>query len=330
MKKLIISFCLIMVVDALIAQSYHFSQFFSTPLLTNPANTGFTEGPYRFASNIRTQGMPGNTFFTGYLSADISPLRNKLTDGHKAGLGIYVMNDNSLYSALQTNSVGISAAYNIGLDIYGQQSFGVGIQGTYNQRRIDYGKLTFESQYGPGGYDPSLPIGEPLDVNSKHFFDVNAGIRYSVISDENAFFAGVSVYNILSHKENMTADEFKMPVRYTLQTGGQLNLREYGKVYMSLTAMHQANANELTLGAAYGLQISETEKNELIGGVWYRYKDAFIPYIGYLHGNFQVGFSYDYTVSNVRTSATIKNGYELTLLFKASDKRELKTHIPWY
>src|SRR5690554_5297686 len=81
-------------------QSYHFSQFFSTPLLTNPAHTGFIEGPYRIASNFRSQGMAGGSpIFTGYLSADISPLRNSLEGGNKAGIGIYVMNDKALNGA---------------------------------------------------------------------------------------------------------------------------------------------------------------------------------------------------------------------------------------
>ncbi len=313
------------------AQSYHFSQFFSTPLLTNPANTGFTDGTYRVASNFRSQGLQGgNGFFTGYVSADVSPLRNLLPSGHKVGLGLYVMNDHSLSSAIQTNSIGMSAAYHVGLDAYGEHSFGLGFQGTYNQRKVDYSKLSFENQYGPGGYNPSLPIGEALDFNSKQFFDVNAGIVYNAIVENKSFFAGVAVYNILQHKENVTAVEYKMPTRFTFQAGAQLYVGEYGKAYASLTAMSQAQANEITLGGAYGRQLTDGEKNELIAGLWYRYKDALIPYLGYQVNSFQVGLSYDYTVSSVKTGAQIKNGYELTLLYKAVDKRELKMLIPWY
>lgn len=331
MKKYIIGLYLIIMVDAVRAQSYHFSQFFSTPLLTNPANTGFTEGPYRISSNFRSQGLvSGNVYFTGYLSADFSPLRNHLAAGDKAGLGLYVMNDHSLSGALQTNSIGMSAAYNIGLDTYGEHSFGLGLQGTYNQRRIDYSKLSFENQYGPGGYNPSLPIGEPLDYNSKHFFDVNAGVVYHAIEGNNAFFAGMAVYNILGHKENVTADEFKMPIRYTFQAGAQFYISEYGKAYTSLTTMTQANANEITLGGAYGQRLTNEGKNELILGLWYRHTDALIPYVGYQLNGFQVGFSYDYTVSSIKTAAQLRNGYELTLLYKAPDKRELKTLIAWY
>lgn len=331
MKKIVFSLCLFVVAEAVRAQSYHFSQFFSTPLLTNPANTGFTEGPYRFASNIRSQGLSGGSaYFTGYFSADISPLRNSLPDGHKAGLGLYVMNDRALSGAVQTSSVGMSAAYHIGLDPYGENSIGLGVQATYNQRRIDYSKLSFENQYGPGGFDPSIPIGEPLDFQSKQFFDLNAGVVYNALLEHKSFFAGMAVYNILQHHDHYSATEFNMPTRITFQSGGQFWVGEYGKIYASLTAMSQAEAHEVTLGGAYGHQLTDGEKNELMGGLWYRYGDAVIPYLGYAAKTFQVGLSFDYTVSGMKTASQLRNGCELTLLYKAIDKRELKVLIPWY
>ena len=315
--------------NAVQAQSYHFSQFFSTPLLTNPANTGLVEAPFRASSNIRSQGVGGNPVFTGYLSTDFSLFRNTLAPGNKFGAGMYVMNDQSLSNAVNTNSVGLSTAYHVGFDIYGEHSFGFGVQGTYNQRRIDYSKLNFENQYGPAGYDPNLPVGEPMNATSKSFFDLNAGVIYNASLPDKAFFVGASAYNILAHKENIIGDEFKMPRRYTLQAGGKLMTGNSGNIYMSLTAMNQAKATEVTLGGGYGVAFTENA-DELIGGLWYRYNDAVIPYIGYQSSKFQVGFSYDYTVSSIKSGAQVRNGYELTLIYKAADKRELKTNISWY
>jgi type IX secretion system PorP/SprF family membrane protein len=331
MKKLITCLSFLFAAGVACGQSYHFSQFFSTPLLTNPANTGLLDGPYRLASNFRSQGNPGgNPFLTGYLSGDISPFRNYLPVNHKAGVGLYAMNDRSLGSVVQTNSVGMSLAYHVGLDPNNEQSVGVGFQGTFNQRRIDYSKLTFENQYGPTGWNPNQGIGEPLDYNSKSFFDVNAGIIYHANLEDKSFFAGISVYNILQHKENLLVEDFKMPTRISLQGGAQFFIGEYAKIYTSLTSMSQANANETTIGGAYGLQLGDGAKNELTGGLWYRVGDALIPYLGYQRDGFQAGLSYDYTVSGMKTGSQIRNGYELTLLYKGLDKRQLKMLIPWY
>jgi hypothetical protein len=90
---------LIMISGVLEAQSYHFSQFFSTPLLTNPANTGLIDGSYRVASNLRSQGKSApNSFFTGYVSGDVSILKNSLPAEHKAGAGVLALIVSALVS----------------------------------------------------------------------------------------------------------------------------------------------------------------------------------------------------------------------------------------
>ncbi len=329
MKKCIFGLCLMLSVVQIHAQSYHFSQFFSTPLLTNPANTGFTDGPYRVASNMRTQGVGGGPYFTGYISAELSALRDKLPLGHKAGIGFYMMNDHSLLGAVKTNSAGLSLAYHVGLDPYSEQSIGVGLQAAVHHRRLDYSKLTFENQFGPGGFDASLPIGEPLYARSKIFFDIGTGIIYNRIIGNNAYFAGFSAYNLLKHTENVMDEEFSLPTRVAFQAGSQFGL-DYGKLYASLTTMYQSRASETTVGMAYGYPLTEEERNEMLFGVWVRVKDAIIPYIGFQRSNLNIGLSYDVTVSGLQAGTQTRNAFELTLMFKSAEKHELKTTIPWY
>jgi len=321
-----------MVSGGLKAQSYHFSQFFSTPLLTNPANTGLLDGPHRVASNLRSQGKSApNSFFTGYVSGDVSFLKNTLPSGHKAGAGVFVMTDRSMGGASQTNSIGLSAAYHVSLDEYASHSIGLGFQGTYNQRRLDFNRLSFGNQFGNDGYDAALPTGESINNSNRNYFDVNAGLMYNANLEDKSFFVGGSVYNILRHKDNLVAEEYKMPARYVVQAGGQVFIGEAGKIYFSLTNMGQAKANETTAGGAFGLQLGESKiRNEVSFGMWYRYKDAIIPYVGYYYQGFQFGLSYDYTVSALKTATQVRNGYELTLIYRASDKSGLKTAIPWY
>jgi type IX secretion system PorP/SprF family membrane protein len=312
-------------------QSYHFSQFFSTPLLTNPANTGVMEGPYRVASNFRAQGLSGGSpYLTGYISADISPFKEKLIDGHKAGIGVYVMNDQSMNGALTGNAVGLSAAYSVGLDANKVHSLGIGFQGTYHQRELDYNNLSFGSQFGGTGYNPALPIGESFQYFRRNYFDLNTGILYRAQGENIAFFGGISAYNILRHEDNVFVDEYKMPTRYVLQAGSQFHSGSEGTVYFSLTHMQQAKASATTVGVAYGIQLSEGEQNNIRFGMWYRLKDALIPYVGYHKNGFQLGLTYDYTTSAKKAGSEVRNGYELTLMFTAPNKNELKEALPWY
>jgi type IX secretion system PorP/SprF family membrane protein len=313
------------------AQSYHFSQFYSTPLLNNPAFTGFTDGAFRVSSNFRSQWSQGSTpYLTTALSFDARLFRNVIPENNKAGAGIYFMNDQSSGGALQTNSLGFSMAYNLSLDQFQEHSIGVGLQGVFNQQRIDYSKLSFETQYGSNGYDPSLPVGEPLNLGSGIHFNANAGIQYHYKHDYNSFFGGVAVYNTFKPDKNLIDKEFQPPMRLSFLTGGQIAIGYDRTVYTSLSYMNQAKANEFTVGGAYGIQIGEDRRQEIDFGIWYRVKDALIPYIGYQLNRFQFGLSYDYTVSGIKSAGQVRNGYELSLIYTVADKSEERRLMPWY
>src|SRR5215212_889052 len=120
-----------------VAQSFHFSQFYSTPLLVNPASTGATGGPYRFAANYRSQWKnEGSPYTTFTASGDGHILTESLPAGNVLGLGLTFLNDKALDGVVQTNSLSLSTGYHIALDAENFQNIGVGFQGTYNERRI--------------------------------------------------------------------------------------------------------------------------------------------------------------------------------------------------
>jgi type IX secretion system PorP/SprF family membrane protein len=253
-----------------------------------------------------------------------------MNENNRVGAGIYFMTDQSSGGALQTNSVALSTAYNLSLDQFREQTLGIGLQALVTQRRIDYSKLSFESQYGSNGYDPSLPVGEPLNLGSKIIFDMNAGILYNYTHDYNAFFGSASVYNALRPEESLLGDQYKIPIRCLLMGGGHVAIGYDRTIYASVNFMSQAKANEITIGGAYGIQIGTDKKQEIDFGLWHRIKDAVIPYLGYQLNGFQFGLSYDYTISTIKTAGQIRNGFELTLSYTAEDLSGERKLMPWY
>jgi type IX secretion system PorP/SprF family membrane protein len=330
MKKFIIILSLFFSVVSN-AQSYHFSQFYATPLLMNPAFTGYTDGPYRVASNYRSQWSGANEpYTTSSLSIDFSPLRKKLADGNRLGFGLSVLNDKTMGGAVQNNFIGFSTAYNLSLDADQVHHIGLGFQGIYRERRVDFSRLSFENQLSSGGFDLSLPTGESIPAGKKGYFDLSAGSLYNYTADDKSFFAGVSVYNILKQKETYLSEEFTMPKRISLLAGGRLDVGYSGILHLSLNYQTQGKVNETTIGAAYGLQLGSEKKQVVSFGAWHRINDAIIPYVGYQLNGFQAGFSYDYTISNLKTAGQVKSGFEISLVYTAEDKSELKRLIPWY
>ncbi|MEO8583221.1 MAG: PorP/SprF family type IX secretion system membrane protein [Flavitalea sp.] len=313
------------------AQTYHFSQFYSTPLLINPAATGLTQGPYRLAANYRTQwNGAGSPYVTSTFSGDAHILANKVAEGNILGLGLVLLNDKTMNGVVQTNSIAASTAYHISLDPENVQTIGLGFQGTYNERRVDFSRLEFENQFGNGGYDPSLPVGESLESGKKYYLDLNLGAMYSFAQEDRSFFAGFSAYNLLKKQDSYLTEQFKTPPLFSAIAGGDIDLGVDNSLYLSGNFRQQGNNREITLGMAYGFFLDEYGYSVVKVGLWHRVQDALIPYVGLTYKGVQLGCSYDYNISGTKTRSQIKNTFEISLLYLAPDKTELKRLIPWY
>lgn len=313
------------------AQTYHFSQFYSTPLLVNPAATGATQGPYRIAANYRSQwSKESSPYTTLTVSGDAHILKNALAEGNVLALGLTFLNDKTMEGLVQTNSFALSAGYHIALDVEQIQTVSVGFQGSYNERRMDFSGLAFENQYGNNGYDPTLPTGEPTQGGKKYYADLNAGAMYTFMLEDRSMFAGISMYNILRKQENYLTEQFKTPSLLSAMAGGDIDVGVNSSFYFSGNYRQQGNSRELTLGMAYGVFVDPEGYSAFRVGMWHRLKDAIIPYAGLTYKGLQLGCSFDYTVSSARTRSEMRNTFEISLVYLGEDKTEIKRLIPWY
>ena len=117
MKKILV--LIVTVAGSLMAgaQTYHQSQFYSTPLLVNPAFTGNTGGPFRVAANYRSQWRnEGSPYTTFTASGDAHILKSIMPAGNVLGAGLTFLNDKAMDGVVQTNSISLSTGYQIALD----------------------------------------------------------------------------------------------------------------------------------------------------------------------------------------------------------------------
>jgi len=313
------------------AQTSHFSQFYSTPLLINPAATGLTAGPYRLAANYRTQWSgAGSPYRSLTFSGDAQIMNGLLPEGNRLGLGLTIVNDKTMEGAVQANALGVSAGYHVALDAEDVQTLSVGFQGSYNEKRIDFSRLQFESQYNGIDFDPSLPIGEILPGGKKYFLDLGAGAMYSYRIEDRSFFAGAAMYNILKKEETYLTEQFRTPSIISLVTGGDIDVGFNHSLYFSGNYRQQGNVRETTVGMAYGFFLDQEGYSAFRLGLWHRLNDALIPYAGFTYDGLQIGCSYDYTVSSKKTRANARNAFEISVVYIRPDLSELRRLIPWY
>ena len=318
------------------AQDPNFSQFFASPLTLNPALTGKFDGVYRFAMNYRNQWPSiSNAYTTGTASFDMGIMKNRIPDYDQFGIGIMAFTDRAGDGALTNNYVGLSVAYHKSLDENGYHQLGAGFQGTYVNKRLNLAKLTFQDQLTPFGFtgvtQETFPNKSEVNVS---YFDLNAGFIYTGSTNGyNNFYVGASMYHVNRPKETFMNDgNFVLNARTTIQAGGKVPVGTYNYIHFAANHSMQAKAHNTMAGAAYSLNVNNSEENQtnVYLGCWYRLNDAIIPYLGLEFGEIHVGASYDVNTSSLKPASNSRGGVEISLIYirKYTDPSMKKLNCP--
>jgi len=311
--------------NSLYAQDPHFSQFYASPLLLNPALTGAFPGNLRISGCYRDQWSSIMVpYKTGTFSIDANLLHEKIQEGDIIGIGITGLFDNSNNGGLRTNTLSPSIAFhkvlfkNDGI----QHSLGGGFMASMNTKIVDYSRFTFQQQFTSQGFDPNLPTGEAKNGFSSMNFDYSAGLLYSIITEDNSLYFGGSMYHINATKEPVNSPFANISPRYVLHAGGSVLINGVDRLYVSGVYMNAQSYREAILGVVYGYGLTNTynydkERNDItvMAGLWYRYQDALIPHVGMEWGNARIGISYDINVSQLTAASKLRGGFELSLSY---------------
>ena len=316
MYKFLVFFLIIVKVGY--SQDPHFTQYYSSQLLINPALTGFFNGDYRVSSCYRNQ-WPNiqYPYTTGVISVDANILKGVIKDGDIMGLGFTTLFDNSNNGGLKYNFISGSFSFHKLLDPNGIQRIGVGAMATYNTKLLDYNKFVFSQQITPQGFDSNLPTGEKINGFSTNYVDYSVGILYSAITDYSSFYCGASMYRFNQPTESFNGPVHVIKPKYVGNIGGFFEVNENNKLFLSAAYMSSEYSNDLIFGTAFSKSLAanyEDNYNLIIGG-WYRYKDAVSPYLGIEYKNYRAGISYDINVSKLQTATNLRGGFELSFSY---------------
>ena len=106
--KFILGIMLSITLGSSFSQDVHFSQFYQTPLLVNPAFTGSFNGNIRGIVNYRNQwATVGNPYTTYAFSFDMGLMKEKMENKY-LGAGLFVYKDMAGDSKLSTTQVNFS------------------------------------------------------------------------------------------------------------------------------------------------------------------------------------------------------------------------------
>ncbi len=305
---------------AAVGQDLHFSQFMNSPLLTNPANTGFIpDGDYRLGVNYRNQWASVTAFPYKTMSAygDVQVMQNRDNTGWM-GLGGVILRDVAGTGVLTSTKVYGSIAYHQMINAGSLVS--LGFNAGWANKNISTSNLSFPSQWNGQFFDShQTGIAPKLDANNINYLDLQAGLNYAYFPTDKMYLnAGFSAMHVNRPRESFFDEQSgidnRVPVRYTAFMNGSFMVNDMLIVNPNVYASLQAKSYEIVGGLNAHYNVSGDGEKVLIAGVYYRYKDAVIPMVGLGFKDYTFTFTYDATMSDLKNFNNTRGAFEFSLV----------------
>jgi type IX secretion system PorP/SprF family membrane protein len=311
------------------AQDIHFSQFDETPVQLNPSNVGVHHEIQAIANYKNQWQSIASPFKTFAMSFDARLLKRKK---NHIGLGFDFFNDRAGDANVTSNQFNVSLSGIVPLSR--KSLFSGGLMCGYASHTINTSALTWGNQYNGMQYQSNIASGEPAAVGSFGYVDLGAGINYSYGTDEMYISAnnarkinlGVSVFHPHQPVYSFYGDASqRLYTKFVFNGNAAIGLKNTNLVLKpSYIVFLQGPTKEITPGMMFQYILQESSKYTgnkkpaafSIGG-YYRVRDALIAVVKFEYANYEVGFSYDINLSQLRTVSSTRGGFEISLRFVA-------------
>jgi type IX secretion system PorP/SprF family membrane protein len=318
LRLIVFGICSLILVMSSQAQDLHFSQFMNSPLLTNPANTGFVpDGDYRLGVNYRNQWSSLMTIPYKTMSA-FGDVQMMQSENGWLGVGGLLLRDVAGSGNLTSTRVYGSIAYHQMLNLGSLLSMGFNVG--YANKRINTANLTFPSQWNGKFFDVhDLGHAPALATNNISYLDIQAGLNYAYFPNDYVYVnAGFSSHHLNRPRESFFDDQSnidnRIPVRHTAFINGIFKLNDQWLVNPNAYFSLQAKSSEFVIGANAHYNLSGDGQTILIGGLYYRGNDAAIPMIGIGLKEYTFTFTYDATISSLKNYNNGQGALEFSLI----------------
>ncbi|MFI5219100.1 MAG: PorP/SprF family type IX secretion system membrane protein [Bacteroidia bacterium] len=305
-----------------VAQDVHFSQYYNTPLLVNPANAGNGIEHMRATLIYRKQWASVTNPYTsqGFM------IDKKV---NKVGFGFHITQNSTGDAGLKQLNMSGVLSFNQPLGETNQLT--AALQVGLNNKSFDPTKMTFDNQFTEdAGFDPSINSGEVFTTTSITRPDLGAGLMWQkgFGMEDVKFkpFIGVAFAHLNKPSETFIVDNNKLPVKSTYNLGAGIMLKENLEIRPSMIYMVQDHFHEVNFGATSTFTLSNNNKFQL--GLFNRSGDALVAYAGYQVNRMFIGTSYDINTSSLKEVSHGSGGFEITLSYIPKAKKKAETFEP--
>jgi len=312
-RKYLVGIYFLFIIRLLQGQDPQFTQFYANPLYLAPSFAGATQ-----QDRVSMQG----TFVTFTCAYD------HFFESFNSGVGVLILRDVAGSGNLSLTNAAFQYSYDIKINNWWHVR--PGAQVVYTQQGIDYAQLIWNTQLNQSGTIGPGTEAPPLETASAVDFGTSA-LAYS-----DMFWFGFSVDHLLRPDYGLWYADARWPIKVSVFGGAQIihKGRLLSPIDESLSLAfnfrHQYLYNQLDLGLYW-------YKAPLMLGFWYRgipfisndkKGDALAFLVGYKMDQVRVGYSYDFTISNLVSSTGGAHEISVVYEFKTTRKRLKRRMVP--
>lgn len=320
------------------AQDPQFSQYYAAPLYLNPGLTGINQRG-RAGINYRNQWPALESFETYSFYADY------FFEDQYSGVGLIVNTDRVGAAGYTSTNIGLQYAYQVQLNP--KWTFRPGAEVSYYWRDLDFSRLTFPDQFdNTGQVNPTTS--ESFESFQNRFFD----LAFGGILFNKSTWLGASMFHILEPNQSFSSGDAPLRRKFGLHGGYRILFSEVfaraqyprrGKERSftpSFNYKQQGPFKQLDMGLYVTLE-------PVLLGAWYRgipingfsntkSSESIIMMVGFRARNLTVGYSFDYTTSNLTLNSGGAHEISIAYAFSlanprkpAREVRELRCPVPF-
>lgn len=329
------------------AQDPHFSQFYQAPLHLNPAMTGIFNGEFRVMGNYRNQWssiLGADAFQTYNVAAD---MRIRAFQYDYFAFGVNLQQDQAGAGQFRQSTGNLSLSYlkQVAGGKYRRdnQYLVGGMQVGFGQFAQNGGNYWFSNQYNASteSVDTNIPSNENLAQSTNVFLNINAGLMYYAVFDEDAsVYIGGAIAHANQPKISFLDDASeRLYQRYTVHAGGQIPFSPSFSILPAAYLGIQGPSTQAVMGSNFRYTNRDWYEVAIRAGLWTRIArngesgmlmDALIYSFILEMERWQVGLSYDVNHSSLHTASQGRGGVEISVIYVHPTQSRYRVNCPLF
>lgn len=300
------------------AQFIPYSQYYNTPVLTNPSQAGlsdFTQLTVHYRrSRVANYETPSVSF--------VRPFYRDRDGLRFAGVGANLISQKAGVGGIY-RVMGALGTFAYNIHFSRKHHISAGLQGGVINKKLDPSGITTDNQFNFGAFDPTLPNGENFRYSSVTKPVINSGFTWTLTDSSNVQKAalGIAFSNMNRASYDFISDSNEEEITYTIT--GEMRVLQRGRTSIHPTFRYIGGLSAFgNLGAQIRHNLGRDKQEISIGG-WYKTTNAVILAAQYNDKAYTLSASMDFSAAS-ELQANVNNAFELSVGWRMKRRTPVK------